>query len=166
MEKVILSLGSNKGDRLKYLRSAIDSIGNCVYKTPKISRIYESEPWGFNSTVWFLNIAMLLETNLSPIELLDELNIIEKELGRERKSNISDYESRVIDIDIIFFGDRVLDEEQLIIPHPFAHLRKFVLLPVLDIFPDYIHPVLNKTIRELFESCPDKSELRLFCLKI
>jgi 2-amino-4-hydroxy-6-hydroxymethyldihydropteridine diphosphokinase len=102
MEKVILSLGSNKGDRLKYLRSAIDSIGNCAYKTLKISRIYESEPWGFNSTVWFLNVAMLLETELSPIELLDELNIIEKELGRERKSNISDYESRVIDIDIIF----------------------------------------------------------------
>jgi 2-amino-4-hydroxy-6-hydroxymethyldihydropteridine diphosphokinase len=143
MEKVILSLGSNKGDRLKYLRSAIDSIGNCAYKTLKISRIYESEPWGFNSTVWFLNVAMLLETELSPIELLDEL-----------------------DIDIIFFGDRVLDEERLIIPHPFAHLRKFVLLPILDIFPDYIHPVLNKTIRELFESCPDKSDLRLFFNKI
>jgi 2-amino-4-hydroxy-6-hydroxymethyldihydropteridine diphosphokinase len=166
MEKVILSLGSNKGDRLKYLRSAIDRIGDCIYKTPKISQIYESEPWGFNSTVWFLNIAMLLETDLSPIELLDELNIIEKELGRVRKSNASDYESRVIDIDIIFFGDRVLDEARLIIPHPFAHLRRFVLLPVLDISPHYIHPVLNKTIRELVESCPDKSELRLFCHEI
>ncbi|MDD3033651.1 MAG: 2-amino-4-hydroxy-6-hydroxymethyldihydropteridine diphosphokinase [Bacteroidales bacterium] len=162
MNEVLLLLGSNKGDRLNFLNLALDRIDQISLKTPVVSHIYESEPWGFDSKTWFLNMAVSMQTDLSPIDLLDKLMEIESDLGRKRDPEASGYESREIDIDIILFGEKVIESERLTIPHPRAHLRRFVLLPLNDIASDYTFPGSGKSIRELLNVCPDKSEVLLW----
>ncbi len=162
MNEVLLLLGSNKGDRLNFLNLALDRIDQISLKTPVVSHIYESEPWGFDSKTWFLNMAVSMQTDLSPIDLLDKLMEIESDLGRKRDPEASGYESREIDIDIILFGEKVIESERLTIPHPRAHLRRFVFLPLNDIASDYTFPGSGKSIRELLNVCPDKSEVLLW----
>ncbi|NCB98368.1 MAG: 2-amino-4-hydroxy-6-hydroxymethyldihydropteridine diphosphokinase [Bacteroidia bacterium] len=162
MNEVLLLLGSNKGDRLNFLNLALDRIDQISLKTPVVSHIYESEPWGFDSKTWFLNMAVSIQTDLSPETLLDKLLEIESDLGRKRDPQAKGYESREIDIDIIIFGEIVLEGERLVIPHPRAHLRKFVLVPLNDIASDYTFPVSGKSICELLKDCPDKSDVKLW----
>lgn len=162
MNEVLLLLGSNKGDRLNFLNLALDRIDQISLKTPVVSHIYESEPWGFNSKTWFLNMAVSIQTDLSPLDLLDRLLEIESDLGRTRDPQATGYESREIDIDIILFGEIVLEWERLVIPHPRAHLRKFVLLPMSDIASDYTFPGSGKNICELLKDCSDKSDVQLW----
>ena len=163
MEDVILLLGSNKGDRLDFLKRAVQKL-RVVSKAPvKISSIYESEPWGFETETWFLNMAIRIYTDTSPEELLKFILDTERDLGRVRQTEISGYESREIDIDIIFFGTRVINTEELTVPHPKMHLRRFVLSPVCEISPDLYHPVLSEKVSILLDKCNDNSVVIKSC---
>lgn len=166
MEEIILLLGSNKGNRIGYLSEAVQKISG-LSKTPILtSSLYESEPWGFETETWFLNMAVQLTSDLTPQDLIKELLNIEFELGRVRKPDSNSYESREIDIDIIFYGSRVIDTTELSIPHPRMHLRRFVLTPVCEICPGFIHPLLSKRVEDLLELCEDKSVVVKSCRTI
>lgn len=155
MEEVLLSLGSNMGDRAENLRRAVALIGEGAGKVTAVSAIYETEPWGFSADTPFYNMAAIVQTTLPPPEFLAVLLAIEEKLGRVREPGAERYTSRPIDIDILLFGDRVIDTEDLIVPHPRLHERMFVLAPLNEIAPDKVHPVLNRSIRDLFKDCDD-----------
>ncbi len=154
MAKVILLTGSNLGDRFTYLNDSLLEISKTVGVLVMQSSLYESKPWGFESDNPFLNQVLVIETNLLPHVVLKEINIIEKELGRVRLEE--GYSDRVVDIDILFYDDKIIDTIDLIIPHARLHERRFTLEPLMEIMPDFIHPKLNKTIIELVDLCSDK----------
>ena len=155
--KVYLSLGSNKGDRLRHLQDAVDLIFKRIGKISIISKVYNTSAFGFASDD-FLNCCVYLETELEAKALLKALLDIEKTLGRTR-STTTTYEARIIDLDILFFDNEVLHTKTLKIPHPEMHKRKFVLQPLRDIAAKVIHPMYEKTIDELFNECPDESQV-------
>ena len=155
--KVYLSLGSNKGDRLKHLQDAIDLIFKNIGKVTVISNVYNTPAIGFESED-FLNACVLLETEHEAHDVIKALLEIEKTMGRVR-AKTKGYEARIIDLDILFFDDDFVNSKTLKIPHPELQNRKFVLKPLNDIAPKLIHPKLQKTITELLESCQDESEL-------
>lgn len=155
-------LGSNMGNREELLNDAIVMIESRCGKVVLKSSLYESEPWGFDADVYFLNQAIAIESVLSPHDLLKELLTIEAELGRKRKENHIGYESRPIDLDIIYYDDIINNDEDLILPHPRLHLRRFVLMPLCEIAPDFVHPVLKETNLSLLEKCEDHSEITLY----
>jgi 2-amino-4-hydroxy-6-hydroxymethyldihydropteridine diphosphokinase len=148
-----LSIGSNIGNKQYNIESAIKSINSNIGEVISISKIYKSAAWGFESENNFLNNAIKVETSLSPQELLTEINKIEKQLGRKRA--FSGYSDRIIDIDILFYDDLIIDEPNLKIPHPLLQDRNFVLFPLCEIAKDYIHPILKKKISELLSLCTD-----------
>ncbi len=157
MNSATLLLGSNLDDSSKIIDRAIVSITN-FSKVEMVSDSYKSEPWGFNSENWFINRGVVISTDLLPYELLCKLLSIEKEAGRVRDSKSeSVYSSRVLDIDIIFYNDLILDDKDLTIPHKRMHLRSFVLKPLNELIPDFIHPVLNKSVNYLSKECKDRS---------
>jgi 2-amino-4-hydroxy-6-hydroxymethyldihydropteridine diphosphokinase len=125
------------------------------------SKIYETEPWGFIADNNFLNQVVLIETELEPHVLLKELLSIEAALGRQRNENIKGYSSRPMDLDVLYYGDLIINDEDLILPHPRLHLRRFTLLPLCDVAPDFEHPVFKKTNKNLLEECEDVSEVTL-----
>jgi 2-amino-4-hydroxy-6-hydroxymethyldihydropteridine diphosphokinase len=155
-------LGSNMGNREELLNEAIEQIELRCGKLVLKSSLYESEPWGFDADIYFLNQAIAIESVLSPHDLLNELLTIEAELGRKRKENHIGYESRPIDLDIIYYEDIINSDEDLILPHPRLHLRRFVLMPICEIAPDFIHPILQETNSGLLERCEDYSEVRMY----
>jgi len=154
-KKVYISIGSNLGDKLKYLQDAVFLIRELVGPVLKTSNIYQSPSWGFKAED-FLNACVLAETRLSPNKVLENLLSIEKKLGRERTLE-SGYESRKIDLDLLYFGHEILDEGHLVVPHPKLQHRRFVLLPLADIAPQFYHPILKKDTRNLLQECKDKS---------
>jgi deoxyguanosine kinase len=154
---VYIALGSNKGNKLQYLQSAIDSVFEKIGVINKISKVYTTPALGFDGDD-FYNACIKVETELKPKKLLKILQEIESKLGRTRKTS-NTYESREIDLDILFYGDEVINEKSLLVPHPSIHLRKFVLQPLLDIGKDFEHPVFKKTIAILLDECTDKSLL-------
>jgi len=156
--RVFLGLGTNLGDRDSLLNKAIELIASSVGPVTACSGIYETEPWGFESRNKFLNMVILVNTGLNPSDLLSKLAIIENQLGRKR--NRKKYISRTIDIDILLYGNRIIDNPDLKIPHPLIQDRKFVLVPFCDIEPELIHPVLNKTFGILLKECKDESEVK------
>jgi len=143
-----LSLGSNLGDRAANLHSAIVQLAPAG-KVTAISSLYETEPVEVVDQSWFLNCVVAIETELGPRELLQSLLAIEQFMGRQR---LSQKGPRKIDIDILLYGDRVLDQTGLKVPHPAMHRRRFVLEPLGEIAPDVSHPVLHKTAREMLAS--------------
>ena len=145
---VFLALGSNLGDRLANLRAAVDGLEPEV-SVLRQSKIYETPPWGFEDQRTFLNMVLQAETNLAPGKLLRFLKEIEVRLGREQSFR---WGPRLIDIDILFYDDLVLDTSSMVIPHPRIPERAFVLVPLADIAPDLIHPVEKKSIRELLDA--------------
>ena len=155
-------LGSNMGNREELLNDAIVMIESRCGKVVLKSSLYESEPWGFNADINFINQAIAIESVLAPHDLLNELLTIEAELGRKRKENHIGYESRPIDLDIIYYEDIINSDEDLILPHPRLHLRRFVLMPICEIAPDFIHPILQETNAGLLERCEDHSEVRMY----
>ena len=159
MNKAILGLGTNLGDREKNLFTTLGHITEQVGRVVKISPVYETEPWGFESEDTFLNAVILVETNLKPCSLLGRLLMIEAFMGRLREGK--SYSSRIIDIDILFFSDSIINEGDLVVPHPKLHLRRFVLTPLSDIEPELIHPVIKKTISELLAECEDNGIVKL-----
>jgi 2-amino-4-hydroxy-6-hydroxymethyldihydropteridine diphosphokinase len=159
MKIVYLGIGTNLDNRERNLEEAVTKIEESIGKVLMSSSIYVTEPWGFISDNDFLNIVVKVETNLNPSGLLGRILMIELLLGRIRGKK--KYESRLIDIDILFYEDLVINEINLKIPHPLIHDRRFVLIPLCEIEPELIHPVLNKTVASLLKSCEDKSKVRL-----
>ena len=149
-----ISLGSNLGNRVLNLTSAIQNIRHEVGAILNESPIYESEPWGFKTKHPFLNQVIEIETELGSDDLLGRLLRIENKLGRKR--NLKTYESRTIDLDILFYDHLIIKNENLTLPHPRVQDRKFVLIPLNEIRPDLMHPVLQKSIRQLLAECADK----------
>jgi 2-amino-4-hydroxy-6-hydroxymethyldihydropteridine diphosphokinase len=159
MTKAYLSTGSNLGDRQARLETAQQTLHAWPGITvTRVSPIYETEPWGYLDQPLFLNQVVEIETEIPPEELLPVMKKIEKEMGRTPNFKNG---PRVIDIDIILYGDWVIEREGLSIPHANIALRAFVLVPLADLIPDFVHPVLKKTIRQMEEEI-DCSGIRLY----
>ena len=149
---VYLGLGTNLGDKEQNLRMTIKKIEERIGNVVSLSAFYATAPWGFSSENSFLNAAVCVETTLLPLQVLEETQRIERELGRTEKSVNGLYADRLIDIDLLLYDDRVMDAEGLILPHPLMTERRFVMEPLSEIAPDVVHPVLHKTMKELFIS--------------
>ena len=158
MSTLYLLIGGNQGDRRQMITHATDLIRQRIGSVATCSHIYETSPWGTfangEKAQNFYNQALKVETSLSPYDALAEALRIERMLGR-RRTAAKGYTSRPIDIDLIFYDSIVIDTSDLMLPHPRMHLRRFVLEPMCDIAPDLIHPVLNKTLKELLNECTD-----------
>ena len=153
--QVILSIGSNLGNRLENIERSLELIHQEVGTVIKVSRLYETPAWGFESDA-FYNCALVLHTFSSAQKVLSQVLKIEKRLGRLR-NKVQGYQSRAIDIDLIAFDSAVIDTEKLQIPHPLMQNRNFVLLPIQDLNLDWKHPILQKNSAELILLSPDKS---------
>ena len=149
---VYLGLGTNLGDKEQNLRMSIKKIEERIGNVVSLSAFYATAPWGFSSENSFLNAAVCVETTLLPLQVLEETQRIERELGRTEKSVNGLYADRLIDIDLLLYDDRVMDAEGLVLPHPLMTERRFVMEPLSEIAPDVVHPVLHKTMKELFTS--------------
>ena len=153
---VFLCFGSNMGNRAENLRTALAQVHRTIGKVAKKSHVYETEPWGNTEQDAFLNQVVMINTVLDPRDLMDALNKVEKEMGRVRKEKNG---PRIIDIDILFYGKRIIRDKGLEIPHPELHKRAFVLAPLLEIATDIEHPILKKAIDELYMECEDTSDV-------
>ncbi len=161
MNVAYLCLGGNIGDREFYFIEAIKFIKAQTGNIISLSKFYETEAWGTDHQQAYLNCCLKLNTKLNSSELIQQLLDIEKQLGRIRNPS-NQYQARTIDIDILLFNNEVINTEQLIVPHPRMHLRKFVLIPLNEIASEFLHPTLNKTIFSLLKSCNDNSEVTLY----
>jgi len=153
MAKVFLLLGSNLGDRELNISSAEKLIEQHFGKFLKSSSVYETEPWGIVSEKWFLNKVLIVETRLKPLSILKKVKAIEQKLGR--KVDLKKYAPRIIDIDILFIDQMVLELQDFIVPHPLISERKFTLVPLFEIASGFVHPVSGKSISQLIIECKD-----------
>lgn len=160
--KVYLLTGGNLDNSIAKYEQLFDLLECRIGKIVKKSSFYESEPWGFNSENTFVNLALHVNTFLSPIKLMNELKTIEKKMGRKTKPSFQNYADRNIDIDIIFYNNHIITTETINIPHPRMQERMFVLLPLSEIAPDFIHPVYQKSITQLKNECNDRNWVRKF----
>lgn len=154
-KSAFLSIGSNLGKREFLIQKAIFEIGKKAGEIRQVSGIYQTPAWGFEGND-FLNACLEIQTLLTPAELLSEILAIEIEYGRERNDS-QGYQSRTLDIDIIYYDKEIIDTERLTVPHPKMQERKFILKPLADISPQFYHPILNKDTRNLLQECKDKS---------
>jgi len=157
MNEVYLLLGSNEGKPEENLLRAKAQIAERCGAIAVESSLYETEAWGIKEQPSFLNQAILIKTNLNPTDLLLSLKLIEKQLGRVETTK---WGPRVIDIDILFYGQEIVNLPDLKIPHPYIQERRFALVPLAEIAPQFIHPILRKTMSELLRDCPDNSEVK------
>ena len=160
MPVVYLGLGSNIGDRYANLEHAVSRIVALAGTLLGRSRVYETSPWGFDSNENFLNMALEIDTPLDASTLLATLLGIETEMGRVRSGE--GYSSRVIDLDILFYGSEIIDLPDLAVPHPFILSRRFVLTPLSEIAPSFIDPVTGITVSQLLSECKDDSSVELY----
>ncbi len=151
MATIYLSLGSNLGNKKENLKNAVLLLSEEIGEVISTSSLYQSKPWGFESENDFINSVIIMKTFLSPFDILSKIKEIEKKLGRNNKTGRG-YEDRVIDIDILFYEDLIIDTPELKIPHPFIHMRDFVLIPLAEIAPAFIHPLIKKDIREILKN--------------
>lgn len=158
--KILLSIGTNYGDRELNIENAIDNlISSGAIETATIASIYETEPHGITEQAWFLNTALIGTTNLSPHEFLQISKSIEYSVGRTQRKR---WHEREIDIDIIFYNDLIINDKFLNIPHPRLEKRRFVLVPCVEIAPDYLHPLTKLTLKQLLNECSDTSIVRFY----
>lgn len=166
MSTAYICAGSNIGDRVGYLQQA-----NILLKdTPgitvlDISSIYETEPVGYKDQEWFANAVIKIETDLEPHDLLIECMRIEKQLGRDRSTE-ERWGPRTLDLDILFYDDRIIAEEDLRIPHPRMHERAYALVPMLELDPDSVHPIIGKTVIDLHNELEEPEEVYLYGTRI
>lgn len=169
MAIVFLSLGSNLGDRVGYLQQATSLLSAVPeIKIVATSSFYESEPWQMDSENWFVNAVIQISTTLEPEKLLKECQRIESQLGRNcihRTSN-GNYTDRTIDIDILFYDNKIINTPDLVIPHKFFHKRAFLMVPMLEIAQDFVHPLFNKTVAELYEELENPEMVVLYGTRI
>jgi 2-amino-4-hydroxy-6-hydroxymethyldihydropteridine diphosphokinase len=158
-QQIYLSLGSNLGDRKKNLLQAREELIEADVQIKRISPLYKTAPVDFTSQPWFLNQVLSAETGLTPLRLLAHCRGIEDRLGRQRTIAKG---PRTIDIDILLYGDWILEGPSLTIPHPGLPSRRFVLVPLAGLAPDLIHPVLNESIQKILEGCQDTASVVLF----
>ena len=158
MNNAFLLTGGNMGDRFANLELAIRYIEERIGKIVTKSSVYETAAWGLTEQAAFLNQVLLVSTIFSPQELLTTILEIENEMGRKRVEKMG---PRIIDIDILFYNDEIINASNLIIPHPEIANRKFVLIPLSEIVPELVHPVLKKSIQELISLSNDSLEIRL-----
>lgn len=156
---IYLLSGSNLGDRVENLARALEFIELKAGRLVAQSQLYETAAWGIEAQPSFLNQVMEIASTLSPRELLNVLLSIEMEMGRERRQK---WGERLIDLDILYYDDLVLNEPTLSIPHPHLQERRFTLVPLCELAPLLVHPVLNKTQQQLLDECPDELEVRVF----
>lgn len=161
MESCYVLFGSNMGDKENLFAEACLLINNRCGAITAVSSSYESEPWGFEASEWFLNRLIVVDTDLNPEAMLRELLSIETELGRVRHPEVAGYVSRTADLDILYFGQRVIVTPLLTVPHPRLHLRRFALMPLCEVAPELMHPVFQVTQRELLHRCTDQSIVRV-----
>lgn len=161
VKQVFLSLGSNLGHRQTYLACALLETEKHIGRILKRSPVYETHSWGFKSEEQFLNQVILVECDKEPEEILQEINNIEKQCGRIRHEAEA-YSSRTLDIDILYYGNLVYHSGKLIIPHPRLQYRKFVLQPLNDLDPEFIHPLLGKSNRQLLADCVDQLVVKTY----
>lgn len=148
---VFLGLGTNSGNRKENLTRAIEELSLALGKYLAVSSFIETEPWGFESSNKFLNCVIEFETEKTPIELLDTTEAIERKLGRTKKSENGIYSDRTIDIDILLYGNEIIKNNRLSVPHPLMLQRDFVMEPLAEIAPHAIHPVSKKRIEDLLK---------------
>lgn len=158
MFDVYLGIGGNIGNRKGNIDKTINLITEKIGNPEKISSIYLSEPWGFNHSKYFTNSVVMVKTCKSPQNLLLIINEIESLLNRIRTQKT--YEGRTMDVDILFYGNKIITNKELQIPHPKLHERLFVLMPLEEIASGFIHPILNKNIDILLKNCNDNSKIR------
>jgi 2-amino-4-hydroxy-6-hydroxymethyldihydropteridine diphosphokinase len=150
MPRAYLGLGSNIGNKAAQITEALDRLAKIV-TVKRVSPLYLTEPVGLKDQAWFINCVVEVETEKEPTKLLSALQSIERAMGRTKTK---DKGPRPIDIDLLFYDDQVVNQKNLVIPHPRLHTRLFVLQPLMDLIPDFVHPVLHKTIRELYNEQP------------
>ncbi len=162
MKKLFIGLGSNLGDRGKNLQDALVLLEKWGIKVVRSSSIYETEPIGYKNQPDFYNMVVEAETASTPEETLNILHTVERALGRIRDKNIlpSGPRPRTIDLDLLFFNDQIINKEGLSVPHPRIHERRFVLIPMVEIAPDFFHPLLKKKMRKLLQECKDNTNVR------
>ncbi len=160
MKQTVLLLGSNIDNRLELLASASSLILEQIGPIVAASSIYESDPWGYHSNNPFLNQAVLIRTSFSPEKVLKKCLAIETQLGRTRSKN-GTYADRNIDIDILLFEELIISNENLEIPHPRMHQRRFCMEPLVQIAPNWIVPTFQKTTRQILAICPDLSKISI-----
>lgn len=159
MAIIFIGMGSNEGDRLTILQEALLQLKRNLGIFMHSSSIYESEPWGFESDQPFYNAVVQFETEHLPQEVMNVLKYIENQAGRTRKSD-SNYENRTLDLDLLYYDQEVINEIDLIIPHPRIHLRKFVLQPLVEIAPQWVDPIQQKSIVELLAITSDTGNVK------
>lgn len=159
-ETVFILVGSNVGERESLMNQAIERMNGICGRVVAKSPVYESEPWGFESENWFLNQVVKMETQFGPDELMKRLLAIELELGRDRVTPHEGYVSRPMDLDILYFGNQVIETEYVTAPHPRLHLRRFTLMPLCDLCPEMVHPRLKTTNAELLQMCQDNGVVK------
>ncbi len=154
--RIFVSIGSNLGRREENCKHATERI-DASCRVVRMSSLYETEPWGEKDQPLFVNRVVEIRTALSPFELLDLFKSIETDTGRTPSYR---WGPRLIDLDILFYGDMVIDDNVLTIPHPLVHKRRFVLVPMVEIAPEFVHPVLKRNMSELLCSLEDRSKVR------
>lgn len=157
MHLAYLLIGSNLGDKSSYLINASSYIQQQCGQIVKQSSFYETEPWGFTEQPSFLNQALCIKTELSPTQLMHSLLQIESEMGRTRTLKMG---PRIIDLDILQIDQETIDTPILQLPHPAMHLRRFALIPMVEIAPSLVHPLFNKTMTQLLAECEDKTDVQ------
>ena len=158
MSLVAISMGSNLGNRLSSLRKAILLLKKEGFNIIKTSDVFETPPFGVSNQPRFLNACLLIDTETNPADLLEKLKKIENEVGRVRRFR---WGPREIDLDIIFYDEKVIDGPSLKVPHPHMHERPFVLIPLKQISPQWVHPILKKTVEQMTEDLPECDILRI-----
>lgn len=161
-----LGLGSNLGDRVGFVQQATSLLsGDENIKLVSTSSFYETEPWHFKTNNWFVNAVIIISTSYTPVDLFRVCQRVETQLGRKRE-NENEYSDRTIDIDILFYDNEIIDKHEagieLTIPHPRVHERAFILVPLLEIAPAYVHPVLNKNISDIYDDIDDPEAVVLY----
>jgi len=165
MAQIFLSLGSNIENRYKFIKLSIDEIQHKLGNVIKMSEIFETQSWSYNDNP-YLNCVIEIESSLSPLDLLTECQNIELLLGRNSKTVLKNgkpqYSARIIDVDILFYENEIINTPELTIPHPLLHLRNFVLKPMIQIAPDFIHPVFKEKIETLYNRREDTGTVDLY----